>query len=87
MSHRDLLPWRIAPEHNSSLLRHMLQAKDRDRQGAELTDTDRKLVAGLDRLLNRRSIPLVVGYDRKLGFYLALRDDRDDDIIRRPCEL
>jgi hypothetical protein len=84
MSHRDLLPWRIAPEHGDSLLRHMLQAESRMRQGAELSETDRSLVTGLHRILGRRSIPLVVGYDRAIGFYLVLRDECDDDIIRRP---
>lgn len=85
MSHRDLIPWRIAPDHSDSLLRHMLQAESRQRQGAELSETDRKLITGLHRILDRRGIPLVVGYDRKIGFYLVLREPFDDDIIRQPC--
>ena len=62
----------------------LFQAKSRELRGAEMSDTDRKLTAGLHRLLGRRSIPLVVGYDRRVGFHLVLREDSDDDIIRRP---
>lgn len=79
LSHRELIPWKIAPEHNDSILRHMLQAEGRRRQGKELSDSDRSLVKGLNRLTKRNAIPLVVGYDRSIGFYLVLREDRDTD--------
>jgi hypothetical protein len=85
-SHRDLLPWKIKPEHNQSRLRYMLQAESRARAGAELSDKDRILVGLLHDMLSGRGSLLVVGYDESLGFYLADRDDDDEDIIRRPAK-
>lgn len=84
MSHRDLIPWKIAPEHNNSELRHMLQAESRSRQGADLSDTDRKLTSRLHELLFGRGKLMVVGYHPEAGFYLAERTDDDEDIIRQP---
>lgn len=84
MSHSDLIPWKVKPEHNSSELRHMLQAESRSRQRKELSETDRKLVARLHELLFGRGKLMVVGYHRDTGFYLAEREDSDEDIIRAP---
>jgi len=83
-SHRDLLPWRIAPEHNHDRIRHMLQAESRKRQGLKLSKTDRVLVSLLHDLLFGRGSFFVVGYDRTIGFYLTDRLDSDIDIIRLP---
>jgi hypothetical protein len=66
--HSDLLPWRIAPEHNHDMFRHMLQAESRARRGGELSDTDRKLTARLNELLFGRGKLMVVGYHRDIGF-------------------
>ena len=83
-SHQGLIPWKIAPEHNSSEYRHMLQAESRARQGGELSDTDRKLTALLhERLFGRGSL-MVVGYHPDIGFYLTDRIDTDEDIVRVP---
>ena len=83
-SHRDLLPWKIQPEHNSSEFRHMLQAESRARKGAKLSDTDRKLTALLHERLFGRGKLMVVGYHKDIGFYLIEREDCDEDIIRAP---
>jgi hypothetical protein len=85
-SHRDLLPWTIAPEHNSNRLRHMLQAESRKRAGLSLSSKDKILVNLLHDLLFGRGSLLVVGYDRHIGFYLIGREDSDTDIIRRPSQ-
>lgn len=85
-SHHDLLPWRIAPEHAKDRLRYMLQAESRKRQGMELSESDKTLVSLLFDLLfgQRGGKMLVVGYDRKIGFYLTERTDEDEDIVRAP---
>jgi hypothetical protein len=83
-SHIDLIPWRIAPEHNKDRIRYMLQAESRKRKGMELSESDRILVSLLHDLLFGRGRFLVVGYDRSLGFYLTDRKDDDQDIIRLP---
>ena len=83
-SHRNLLPWDIAPEHNSSIFRHMLQAESRARAGGELSETDRKLTARLHEQLFGRGKLMVVGYHKDVGFYLTTREDGDEDIIRAP---
>lgn len=83
-SHSDLIPWRIDAAHNSDRLRHMLQAESRKRQGIEISDKDRTLVALLHELLFGRGRFLVVGYDKRIGFYLTERHDADEDIIRMP---
>lgn len=83
-SHRDLIPWKVRPEHNTSLLRHMLQAEGRARQGGELSETDRKLVGRLHEMLFGRGKLMVVGYHRDVGFYLIERTDADEDIVRMP---
>lgn len=81
-SHRDLLPWRVKPEHNGSLLRHMLQAESRARAGENLSGTDRKLTARLHELLFGRGTLMVVTYHPEVGFALVLREDTDEDIVR-----
>lgn len=83
-SHRDLLPWRIAPEHNDSIFRYMLQAESRSRQHKELSVTDRKLTSRLHELLFGRGKLMVVDYHPDLGFVLREREDEDEDIIRMP---
>lgn len=92
-SNTDLLPWLktaggpgIAREHNKSRLYYMLLAESKSRRGEELSDSDRVLVGLLNDLLFGRGRFLVIGYDRKVGFYLTDRTDDDDDIIRRPQE-
>jgi hypothetical protein len=81
-SHKDLLPWKLRPEHSDSVVRHMLQAESRARQRKPLTDTDRKLTARLHELLFGRGTLMVVTYHPEVGFALVLREDSDDDIIR-----
>jgi hypothetical protein len=83
--HTELLPWNVLPEHNDHRFRRMLQAESRRRQGGELSYEDRSFVGVLTNLLfGRGEIPLVVGYDQRIGWYLADRTDGDEDIIRRP---
>lgn len=84
-SHRDLLPWTVRPEHNSSLFRHMLQAEARARKGSKLSESDRKLVARLHELLFGRGKLMVVGYHPDVGFYTTERRDDDEDVIRAPA--
>lgn len=85
-SHRDLLPWAIRPEHNTALLRHMLQAESRARSGKKLSETDRKLTSRLHELLFGRGKLMVVGYHPEVGFYTTERLDSDEDIIRAPVD-
>jgi hypothetical protein len=83
-SHRDLIPWTLRPEHSDDRFRHMLQVESRSRAGCEQSDTDRKLISMLQRVLNANGKPLVVGYHPETGFFLANRTADDTDIIRRP---
>jgi hypothetical protein len=83
-SHADLIPWRIRPEHRKDRIGYMLQAESRKRQGLPLSESDLTLVSLLHDLLFGRGRFLVVGYDPKIGFYLADRSDEDEDIIRSP---
>lgn len=84
-SYTELIPWKIAPQHAKSRIRYMLQAEGKKRSGQELSDSDRVLVGLLHDLLFGRGRFLVVGYDRKIGFYLTDRTDDDEDIIRAPA--
>jgi hypothetical protein len=83
-SHKELLPWKVQAEHNDDLLRHMLQAESRKRHGKELSETDLSLVSRLHELLFGRGKLMVVSYHPEVGFGLVMREDWDDDIIRRP---
>lgn len=83
-SDRDLMPWRVLPQHNSDLLRHMLGAESRARSSTKLSDTDRRLTARLHELLFGRGKLMVVGYHPEVGFYLAEREEWDEDIVRNP---
>jgi hypothetical protein len=81
-SHRDLLPWKLRPEHADSVVRHMLQAESRARQHKPLSETDRKLVARLHELLFGRGTLMVVTYHPEVGFAFVMREDSDEDIVR-----
>lgn len=88
-SHRDLIPWKIKPEHQTAELRHMLEAESRRRQlkpGEQLNEVDRSLVRGLEAYLwgRGRQKPMVVAYHPDVGFGLVPREDDDEDIIRQP---
>jgi hypothetical protein len=83
-SSKDLVPWKVKPEHNQDRLRYMLQAESRARAGEELSETDRKLLPMLHDLLHGRGKLMVVGYHEQVGFYLTERTDEDEDIIRAP---
>lgn len=83
-SHRELIPWRIDPQHNASLVRHMLQAESRARNHHSLSETDRTLVARLHEILFGRGTLMIVTYHPEVGFAFVLRDDSDEDIIRGP---
>jgi hypothetical protein len=83
-SHKDLLPWKERPEHNSSIFRYMLQAESRARKHQQLSDTDKKWIARLHELLFGRGKLMVVDYHPDIGYFLVEREDWDDDIIRRP---
>jgi hypothetical protein len=81
-SHRDLLPWKLRPEHADSVVRHMLQAESRARQHKALSETDRKLIRRLNELLFGRGTLMVVTYHPEVGFAFVLREDADEDIVR-----
>lgn len=83
-SHRDLLPWRIKPEHNDSIYRHMLQAESRKRQHRQLSDSDRRLLDRMQEELYGRGQIKVIGYHPDVGFFTARREDWDEDIVRDP---
>ena len=86
-SHKNLIPWKIRPEHSSHRFRYMLQAESRRRVGAELSVTDKKLLSMLNRLLSGGGgKPMVIAYDETNGFYLTDRTEGDTDIIRQPKE-
>jgi hypothetical protein len=84
-SHTDLIPWNIQPEHSDHLFRHMLQAESRRRQKRPLSETDRKLISRLDEMLFGRGTLMVIDYHPETGFSLVLREDADEDIIRKPA--
>jgi hypothetical protein len=89
-SHRELLPWKIRPEHQTAELRHMLEAESRRRQlapGEQLSDADRSLIRGLESYLwgrGGKQTAMVVSYHPEVGFSLVPREDCDEDIIRDP---
>lgn len=82
--HTDLIPWQVRPEHNASLIRHMLQSESRRRKGIKLNETDKKLIRRLDEVLFGRGTLMVVTYHPETGFAFVMREDEDDDIIRKP---
>lgn len=87
LSHADIMPWRgkIKPEHQSSELRHMLEAESRRRQGKAQSEADRSLIGRLHSLLFPPGMkPMVVSYHPEVGFFLVLREEYDRDIIREP---
>jgi hypothetical protein len=86
LSHGNLLPWKLSPEHRHHRLAYMLTAESKKRQGEELNDDEKTQVSLLLDLLFGRGRFLVVGYDRKIGFYLSDRTDKDEDIVRAPAD-
>lgn len=85
-SSKDLIPWNVRSEHNVHLFRHMLGAESRNRRGAKLSETDKKLLARMHELLFGRGTLMVIDYnpDYEDGFFLALRRDSDTDVFRAP---
>lgn len=83
-SHKNLIPWKIKPEHNNDELRHMLQAEGRARQGKTLSEADQSLTSRLHNLLFGRGQLMVVNYHPEVGFGLVIRQEYDEDIIREP---
>jgi hypothetical protein len=84
MSHKDLIPWHILPEHAHSPIYYALQAISRTRQGIKLSRQDHYRAEWLRDLLTRRGTAMVVDYDRHHGWIFKLAQDEDTDIIRRP---
>jgi len=84
LTHSDLAPWQVRPEHRTARLRWMLRAESRARAGRPLSETDIGARDLLRDLLTGRGVPLVVGYHPYVGFYLTERQTSDVDIIRAP---
>jgi hypothetical protein len=85
-SHRDLIPreWHVLPEHQNEPQRFMLQAVGRARKNPHkpLTDTDRKWIYKLYRIIDTPKPKLCVGYHQSIGFfYRQRRKGIDLDII------
>lgn len=83
-SHRDLIPWRINPEHAHSEIYYALQAVSRERQGIPLAKQDFYRAKWLRDLLTRQANLRVVDYDYTKGWRLVRARMTDTDIIRRP---
>lgn len=83
-SHVNLIPWRIRPEHQNHIIRHMLTAESRRQQGLPVSEDYAYLAAALDRELNGGKHRKVVTYDPETGFAYALREPTDVNIVRMP---
>lgn len=88
MSHKDLIPWTVRPEHSHDPIYDGLQAVSRQRQGIKLSSQDQYRARVLTDLLAARGGPFVVDYrpdvDPEHGFIFVRATAADTDIIRRP---
>lgn len=88
MSHRELIPWEINSKERAHVdhgIRFGLRAWSKERQGAELTRSERSQLNTLRRHLAYHG--RVVDYSRDEGWKLVPRDPAIDDPdlpIRRP---
>ena len=82
-SRKDLVPWRVRTEHYKSRWYYALLAESRRRAGEPLSASQQRDLAALD---HAAGLGLVVGYDPRLGWFLAdRRDGVDTDVIRAPA--
>ena len=84
VSHRDLIPWRINPEHAHNEVYYALQAISRDRQKIPLSKQDGYRAQWLLDLLVDGDLLKVVDYDYNEGWKIVRARKTDTDIIRRP---
>lgn len=87
MSHKDLIPWRIRPEHAHERIYYGLQAIDRQRKGLPMSRQDAYRAAALRAALTDRIGPFVVDYRPDIspehGFILVPAEPGDTGITRR----
>lgn len=83
-SHRELIPWRINPQHAHSQIYYALQAVSRRQQKIPLSPQDVWRAQWLRDLLTRNGEPRVVDYDPVDGWRLVRALETDSDIIRHP---
>lgn len=80
----DMLPWKLAAEHQYLPEARLLRFEARRRRGLDLTERERKWLTTWLKMLDDKQA--VVTYDPRTteGFFLIPRTEDDDDIIRRP---
>lgn len=83
----NLIPWSVKPEHRFHRLVALLRYEERRRSGLPLQPRyERELTNFLASL---KEAGAVVHYDPDTdeGFFLVAREERDDDLIRRPSKV
>ncbi|MCG8926664.1 hypothetical protein [Lentzea sp. CC55] len=82
----ELVPWKVKEEHSWATPLTMLRLEARRRQGFPLRPQDEtRLINWLDAVKLQQA---VVHYDpdTEEGFFYVPREERDDDLIRRPLD-
>lgn len=88
-NHTHYIPWRLRSDHAGDVIARRLRAYSKQRQGKQLSDTERRLLLEWQRFMdgdNSYGIPLSVHYDRtdEEGFWLEPRQAGDRDYISPP---
>lgn len=84
VSHQELIPWRINPDHAHNQVYYALQAISRERHGIPPSHQDGYRAQWLRDLLTLGGVPKVVDYDYNDGWRIVRARKTDTDIIRRP---
>lgn len=82
----DMLPWRLAPEHQDHPDARLLRFEARRRRGLDLNDRELTWLSGWLKKLDDEQAVIVYRPETTEGFWWVERTDDDDDLIRRPVE-
>lgn len=92
-NYKDIIPWRVEPEHRSTAVMVRIRSLVKQRQGLPLPEGEERLLK--DWLLGMEEAGVVLNYhpeapanaaSSKGGFYYSPREERDEWIFRVPAE-
>lgn len=82
--YEDMLPWHVLAEHRLNAQARLLRLEGRRRKGGHLTDRELAWLTTWREELAAANAVIVYDPDTEEGFFWVVREETDDDVIRRP---
>lgn len=80
----DLIPWKVKPEHRQHRDIKHLRYESRRRRGMPLSEGELRRLENWKVALREAGAVIYYEPETKQGFFWVVREDKDDDLIRRP---